>query len=205
MARKYELKKRAEKQEETRKRIVDALVELHGEVGPANTTIKAVAERAGVQRLTVYRHFPDEQSMFQACSAQFEEQNPAPDPVPWLEIGDPVERLRQALTELYAYYERAEQMMTNTLRDESEVPALAEAMQEYYQGLDAYKGILLGGWEVADVRQHLLEAAIFHAIWFESWRSLIRHQRLETFEAVELMTLMVDAAAGSDMPNSDLT
>jgi AcrR family transcriptional regulator len=195
MARKYELKKRAKKQEETRQRIVDALVELHGEVGPAQTTIKAVAERAGVQRLTVYRHFPDEQSMFQACSAQFEEQNPAPDPTPWLEISDPVERIRQALTELYAYYERAEQMMTNTLRDEPEVPALAEAMQEYYQGLEAYKSILLGGWDISEDSRSLLDAAIYHALWFETWRSLVRVQNLDQAEAVELMVGMVKCAA----------
>jgi AcrR family transcriptional regulator len=194
MARKYELKKRAKKQEETRQRIVDALVELHGEVGPAQTTIKAVAERAGVQRLTVYRHFPDEQSMFQACSAQFEEQNPAPDPTPWLEISDPVERIRQALTELYAYYERAEQMMTNTLRDEPEVPALAEAMQEYYQGLEAYKDILLGGWDVPEDCRRLLGAAIYHALWFETWRSLVRGQQLSREDAVELMVRMVNCA-----------
>src|SRR3954451_5643804 len=103
--RKYELKKRAERQAETRRRIVEATVQLHQEVGPSKTTISEVAERAGVQRLTVYKHFPDERSLLGACSAHWREHNPPPDPTGWAGIDDPDERLRGALTGLYGFYE----------------------------------------------------------------------------------------------------
>src|SRR3954471_19243501 len=122
--RKYELKKRAERQAETRRRIVQATEELHRTVGPAKTTISEVAERAGVQRLTVYNHFPEERELFAACSAHFRQENPAPDPAAWAEIADPDERLRTALTELYAYYERTEDMTGNVRRDAELLPAL---------------------------------------------------------------------------------
>src|ERR671929_225345 len=101
--RKYELKRRAEQQAETRRRIVEAIVALHREVGPARTTIKAITERAGVERLTVYRHFADETAMFQACSAHFAaEVVPPPDPAEWEGVGDRAERLRAALLAFYA-------------------------------------------------------------------------------------------------------
>lgn len=195
MPRKYELKQRAKKQEETRQRIVEALVELHEEVGPANTTIKSVAQRAGVQRLTVYRHFPDELSMFQACSAHFHAETPAPDPSEWMTISDPVERLRKGLWDLYAYYEQSEQMLGNILRDVPQMPALAQAAQPFQEALRSYTEILSDGWEVPESRRNLLQAAIGHAIWFETWRSLVRGQQLETDEAIQLMVSMVTCTA----------
>ena len=106
--RKYEQKRRAEQQEETRRRIVEAVVALHREIGPARTTIKAIAERAGVERLTVYRHFADEGALFAACDAHFRAETPPPDPAAWAEITDPAERLRAALLALYGYYRRGE-------------------------------------------------------------------------------------------------
>src|SRR6266852_9682488 len=110
MARKYELKERAESLNVTRERIVDATVELHDSFGPARTTISAIAERAGVQRLTVYRHFPDERSLLHACSSHWTGQNPKPDPSSWVSIADPEERLRTALTAIYAYFRKTERM-----------------------------------------------------------------------------------------------
>src|ERR671917_2473732 len=103
---KYELKKRAEKQEETRLRIVRATLELHESVGPALTTRSAIAESAGVTRPTVYSHFPDDLSLGKACSSLELSDNPLPDPRPWQEISDPEERLRSALTDLYSYFRR---------------------------------------------------------------------------------------------------
>ena len=103
MARKYELKQRAESLAATRERIVEATVALHDSLGPARTTISAIAERAGVQRLTVYRHFPDERSLFEACSGHWTAQNPAPDPSTWAAVDDPEERLGIALAEIYAF------------------------------------------------------------------------------------------------------
>ena len=122
--RKYKLKKRADEMAETRRRITEAAVGLHGTVGPARTTLSAVAERAGVQRHTVYRHFPSEADLFGACSAHFFTANPWPDLESWRAIDDPHQRLARALDELYAYYERTEAMFSNVLRDAVERPRL---------------------------------------------------------------------------------
>jgi AcrR family transcriptional regulator len=117
MGRKYELKRRATSQAQTRQRIVNAAVELHTTVGPARTTVSAIAERAGVQRHTVYNHFPDEQSLFLACSGLFVEQYPLPDPAPWLRIVDGEQRLRRGLAALYAYFEANAERFAPILRD----------------------------------------------------------------------------------------
>ena len=117
VARKYELKKRAEHQEETRQRLVAATVELHETIGPARTTVSAIADRAGVERKTFYRHFPDPDAILDACSAHYRSLNPPPDPHDWLAIQDPHERLRHGLVAAYRYYRRNERMMANVLRD----------------------------------------------------------------------------------------
>ena len=117
MTRKYELKKRAETVEETRRRIVEAAVELHGTVGPARTTVSAIADRAGVQRQTYYRHFPSERELLTACSGLWEEQHPPPDPEGLRALSDGLERLRAGLTGLYAFYEEGEGMLANVVRD----------------------------------------------------------------------------------------
>ena len=128
MARKYELKRRAERQEETRRRITEAAVELHGTVGPARASISAIAEKAGVQRLTVYRHFPDERALFAACTGHYLSENPPPDPEPWTGIADPEDRLRAALAEVYGYYRRNEPMMSNSVRDAEAKPVIYEVL-----------------------------------------------------------------------------
>ena len=135
----YRMRRRAELQEQTRLRITEAAVELHGTLGPARTSVTAVAERAGVERATVYRHFPDERSLFLACSGHWRAANPAPDPGAWAAIPDPDVRLREALTELYAFYGRTEPMLANLLRDEAVVPMVAELMAG---GFRAYVGAL---------------------------------------------------------------
>src|SRR4051794_39975816 len=120
----YRLKERARKQEETHRRITEATVELHRTVGASRTTIKAIAERAGVERLTVYRHFPDEASLFAACAAHWIAAHPPPDPSAWAAMGDPGRRLRVALGELYAWYDANERMLANNLRDAAALPEL---------------------------------------------------------------------------------
>src|SRR5690349_2946584 len=129
--RKYEKKVRAEQQAETRQRIVEATVALHREVGPARTTISAIAERAGVERLTVYRHFPDERSMFEACTAHYATMVPGPDPSAWAGIEQPAERLRAALLAFYDYYRRAEDVLTHAVRDVPQLPALAAVLSPW--------------------------------------------------------------------------
>ena len=115
--RKYELKQRGEQLEETRRRITEATIELHRTVGPAATQISEIARRAGVQRVTVYNHFPDDASLLAACSAHWRALHPAPDPAAWLATGDPGTRLRLGLGELYAWYRETEPMTANVLRD----------------------------------------------------------------------------------------
>src|SRR5918994_1280739 len=126
--RKYELKKRAEEMAETHLRITEAAIELHGTVGPSRTTMTAVAERAGVERRTLYRHFPTEADLFEACSSHYFAANPWPDLGDWRAIRDPQERLERALDELYAYYERTEPMLSNVLRDAELVDLARDAM-----------------------------------------------------------------------------
>jgi AcrR family transcriptional regulator len=129
MARKYKLKRRAERQDETRQRIVDAAVELHTTIGPARTSVSAVAERAGVERHTVYRHFPDERSLFLACSSQYAERRPMPDAEAWTSMADPELRLRRGLTELYAYYAEHGAELMPILRDIDIHPLTRETVE----------------------------------------------------------------------------
>ncbi|MEA2397286.1 MAG: hypothetical protein QOK25_842 [Thermoleophilaceae bacterium] len=194
--RKYELKKRAELQEETRCRIVEATVDLHREVGPANTTISAVAERAGVQRLTVYRHFPDERGLIRACSAHWRSQHPAPDPSQWPGIADPVERLRTALQGFYAYYGGDERMAANVRRDAPTVPALAEVISDLPAFMAMVVEILAPGWGARGARRARLVAALGHVLDFDTWRSLERRQGLAPAAAVEVALAMVRGVAG---------
>src|SRR5438045_6485085 len=127
----YTLKRRAERQDETRQRIVEAAIELHQTIGPTATTISEIAERAGVGRVTVYRHFPDELTLAGACSGLYFERNPPPEPSEWKEIADPTERLRTALGEVYAYHRATEPMMTHALADARDHPVL----QPYHEHL----------------------------------------------------------------------
>ena len=195
MVRRYKLKRRAERQEDTRHRIVEATVSLHESVGPAWTTVSAVAEKAGVQRLTVYRHFPDERSLLDACSAHWVATNPAPDPTTWRKIRDPEERLAEALGEIYAFYGRTEPMMANLVRDAPKIPALAELLAAYGQYLAAARDILAAGWGARGKRRELLLAALGHALDFATWRSLVRGQGLDRDLAVEFMVRAARCAA----------
>lgn len=182
--------------QETRRRIVEATRELHEEVGPAATTITAIAERAGVQRLTVYRHFPDGEGLVRACSADWSDDHPLPDPASWSGIDDPGERLRRALAGLYAYYRRGAGMLEKVLRDEGEVGELAEVMAPWWAYMREVAGGLAAGWGIDAGRQRLVRAAVGHALAFSTWRSL-DGQGLSDEEAVDLMARLVgDAADG---------
>src|SRR6187551_1817093 len=117
MSRTYTLKRRAEQQADTRRRIVEAAVDLHSSVGPALTTLSMVAEKAGVQRHTLYAHFPDERSLFLACSGLAHERDPLPDAAPWREIVEPRQRLETGLSAIYGWYQRNAGLLANILRD----------------------------------------------------------------------------------------
>ena len=185
--RKYEKKRRAELEAETRRRITETAVELHGTVGPARTSISAIAERAGVRRSTVYRHFPDEESLFDACSSHWAEANPLPDMEAWAAIEDPDERLRTALTELYGFYRRTERMMENLLRDEATVPLVADRFATYHGYIAAARDILMQGHAERGRGRDEARAAIGHALAFHTWQSLTRDQGLDDKRAVALM------------------
>src|SRR5438552_9146669 len=124
----YRMKRRAELEALTRRRITESAVALHGTLGPAYTSISAIAEHAGVRRSTVYRHFPDEAALFAACSSHWLAANPPPNLDAWRAIERPDERLRAALEELYAYYRRTERMRENVLRDEASVPLISKSL-----------------------------------------------------------------------------
>src|SRR4051812_9399836 len=111
----YRKKRRAELEAETRRRITETAVELHGTLGPSRTSMSAVAERAGVRRSTLYRHFPDEEALFAACSSHWAAANPLPDIGSWAATADPEVRLRAALEELYGFYRRTHGMMENLI------------------------------------------------------------------------------------------
>ena len=191
--RRYQLKQRAAQQEETRRRIVAATVALHEAVGPARASISAIAERAGVERLTVYRHFPDEQALFAACSHQFQTEHPLPDPACWRQIADPAARLQQALATVYAYHRGTAAMMTKVLRDAETHPVLQALLVPYDAYWTLVRDLLATGWLVRGRRRTLLLAAIGHALELQTWCSLVQRQGLPEAQAVELMVGLVRA------------
>lgn len=193
--RKYEKKQRAEAEAQTRLRITESAVELHGTLGPAQTTMSAVAEHAGVRRSTLYRHFPDERALFGACSAHWAENNPPPDISRWEQIKDPEERLSQALDEMYAYYRRVGGMIDKLLRDENAVPVVAEKFAAYHQFLATAGDILMKGRGLRGNAAKRTRAAIGHALAFRTWQDLTEAQSLSDDQAVQLMSALVGAAA----------
>lgn len=193
VVRPYRKRRRAEAEAETRQRITEAAVKLHRTVGPARTTWSAIAEEAGVQRGTVYRHFPDLATLFDACSSHYMGLNPLPDPAPWAEIADPELRLRRALTELYAWFGRTEDMTERVLRDIALMPPL-RAVARFFAYFEQLQSLLVKGRRERGHTRARVAAAIGHALAFPTWQSLVREQGLDDEDAVELMVGMVAAA-----------
>jgi AcrR family transcriptional regulator len=182
----YRMKKRAELEEATRRRITESAVALHGTVGPARTSVSALAEHAGVRRSTVYRHFPDEASLFAACTAHWTAANPVPEIEAWAGIEDPDERLRAALAALYPYYRRTAAMLENLIRDEPVSELVREHFAAYRGYIAAARETLLRGRARARER-----AAIGHALAFATWRSLALDEGLDDGQAIELVIRLV--------------
>jgi AcrR family transcriptional regulator len=197
MARSYDLKRRAERQEETRRRIVEAAVELHQEEGPAATTVSDIARRAGVGRVTVYRHFADETEILRACSGLYFQRHPPPDPEKWRAVENSVDRLRLGLAETYAYHRETEEMMTPVLADIPE----HEVVQPYFELWSHATDVLLDPWRSRGRRRSMLRAGIALALSFHTWRQLVREQGLSEEQAIELAMRLVSerepAAAGT--------
>jgi AcrR family transcriptional regulator len=186
MKRRYQLKARAERQAETRRRIVEAAVGLHTTVGPAATSISAIAESAGVQRHTVYAHFPDEATLFGACSAHWAAANPFPDTSAWSADVDPERRLRTALSAVYQWYEGVEPALVLFARDAEAVPGNVRDARL------AQLGLLADG--LCGSRRKVVRAAVGHALAFETWRSLVRQEGLSRRQAVDAMVRFVAGA-----------
>lgn len=180
--------------EATRRRIVAAAVDLHTTVGPAHTTVSAVAQRAGVQRLTVYRHFPRDEDLFRACVVHGWERFPPPDPQAWARIRDPERRLRAALAELYEYYGGVGDAFLVLLRDFPLVPDLAALNAPYFAQWGKMRDVLATGWRRRGRHRRLLLAALEHALDLTTWHSLVRERGLADEEAVELLTGLVRSA-----------
>ena len=197
--RKYTQTLRAEQQSETRRRIVEAVYALHGELGPARTTIKAIAERAGVERLTVYRHFADEGEIFAACNAHFLAETPPPHPGDWAGVIEPAPRLRAALLAFYGYYRRVEAWIGKALRDAQELPALAAVMAPWGRFVEAVCDDLLAAWAPSDGARPRLAAAIGHALRFDTWRSLTQFEGLDDARAADLMVDLARAAVAQEV------
>ena len=190
--RKYELKKRAEEMAETHLRITEAAIELHGTVGPSRTTLSAVAKRAGVERRTLYRHFPTEADLFVACSSHYFTANPWPDLDSWRAVPDPNERLERALDELYSYYERTEPMLSNVHRDAELVELARDAVAPLHAYLEEAAELLTVGRRVGGPRRHLLVGALRHALAFPTWHSLTSNG-ISRANAAMLVTALVEA------------
>jgi AcrR family transcriptional regulator len=191
----YKMKRRAELEAQTKQRITESAVELHGTLGPARTSIKAVAEHAGVPRSTVYRHFADDEALFGACSAHWAAENPPPDVSRWQRVADPDERLEVALDELYAFYRRAGGMLDKCLRDEAAVPVVGRLMGAYHQLMEMMTEILMRGRGLRGKARDRTRAAIGHAIAFRTWQQLTEEGELGDEAAADLMRRLVAAAA----------
>ena len=189
MTRTYTLKRRAEQQAETRRRIVEAAVDLHSSVGPALTTLSMIADRAGVQRHTLYAHFPDERSLFLACSGLVVERDPPPDAEPWRSIEDGRERLRIGLKAIYGWFARNAEMAGCVLRDAEYHPLTREVTEMRLGPHFAAHHQVLGSKLTAKQR------AVLHlALSFYTWRALVRESGLKPDAAVEVMVQAIECA-----------
>jgi AcrR family transcriptional regulator len=194
MNRRYRQTRRAQATAETRRRIVEATIQLHTTVGPASTTISAIAEKAGVERLTVYRHFPREEDLLRSCVSHGWERFPPPDHRAWAKIADPEQRLGTALAELYAYYGGVGDAFLIIVRDFPRVPTLAALNAPYFEKWDEMRDVLARGWKRRGRHRRALLAAIAHSLDLATWESLVRRNGLPETDAVELLVRMVRCA-----------
>ncbi len=211
--RRYELKERARRLEDTRRRITEAAVELHGSVGPARTTVSEIAKRAGVRRMTVYNHFPTDAELLDACSSHWVSRNLPPDPASWAGIEDPDVRTYRAIAEMYAYYRRSGEMLEHTLRDGALVPALDEILdRKWWPVIERVVDSLMVGRGASSTGEggsagtrgpapvmSEVRAALRLAVDFWTWRTLT-DEGLGDEEAAALQARMVASlgAPGSD-------
>lgn len=189
--RRYVMKKRAESEEQTRLRITESAVALHGSVGPSRTTMLSIAEHAGVPRSTLYRHFPCESALFDACTNHWFAMNPLPELSRWEAVQDVDQRLRTALAALYTWYRRTQNMMSNVFRDEEVMPIVKQKAMGFRLYLEAVRESLLKGRRIRRAGRDRMHAAVGHALAFSTWRSLAVEQGLDDASCVDLMFLWI--------------
>ena len=192
VTRNYEMVKRRDKVAETRRRIAQATYELHATIGPAQATMGRIAERSGLPRQTIYRNFPNTLELFRGCIAFGLERHPFPDPAPWATISDRLERLRAGLTEMYAWFELEEGVMTNTMRDRGLFPDAAAAMLPVDESFQNCYEVLAGGWDLTAAA-----AVVALAIDFAVWKKLRREHRMPSGAIVNFWT---DLARCGEVP-----
>lgn len=201
----YTLRQRKARLDETRLRITAAAFELHATLGPSRTTISAIADRAGVQRHTVYHHFPDLDTLYAACTAHGLQVSGVPDPEGWASIGDPLARLRHGLAELFAWFRRNERMLATILGDamatEMAEPPAADGPEPdlFDRRMGAILQTLSAGWTCPAAARPALAAVLAHAIAFETWRSLTR-AGLSDEAACNLLVAVADGVTRGVLP-----
>jgi len=193
--RKYEMRERAHQVARTRARIAAVTAELHEEVGPARTTVAEIARRAGVERLTVYRHYPDELALFGACQAHFLAEAPPPDPGAHAGVADPDARLEAVLADLYGWYREHRRMVRNVTRDAELLPALEEALAPQREAMGRAVELLLQGRGLRGRRRALVATALGLVLSFRTWEALTA-AGLDDGEAARLAVAMVAGAVG---------
>ncbi|WP_353816348.1 TetR/AcrR family transcriptional regulator [Agromyces sp. SYSU T00266] len=195
MARRYEQKARAEQQEQTRRRIVEAALELHRTVGPGESSFSAVAEHAGVQRSTLYRHFPDDRALFLACSGLHVDEHPFPDAAPWRAIAPPRARAESGIGAVYGYWAENESLIANVLRDAERDPVLHEVNELRMGGPMALaRDVLVEAWPERARTPELVAAAAL-AVDFRTWQTLVRRSGLDQAAAAAFMASSLAVAA----------
>jgi AcrR family transcriptional regulator len=199
MARRYRLKARAARQDDNRRRIVEAAYHLHMTIGPSRTSASAIARLAGVRRPTVQRQFPDLASLFTACTLHGAQLDPPPDAAAWQQIADPRQRLLRALCEIYPYYRRGRIALADQANFEG-VPGLETLWAAMAQRREWERAVLVEGWDVPESGREWLLAGLGHAIDFLTWRSLTEGQSLDDEKAALLMTEMVGGIAERGEP-----
>jgi len=195
VTRKYELRKRADKVADTRRRIIEATVELHRTAGPARTGVSEIARRTGLRRVTVYDHFPDDAALIAACSSHWRSLHPGPDPAAWARIEPPAARLRTLVVAVYRWYRETEPMTANILRDADLVPAMRDVLDGgLFMWLAAVRATLEAPFATPVGVSERVRAAIRLAVDFHAWRALAP---LGDSEAADLAARLVEAAAAS--------
>ena len=176
--------KRAELMDRTRRQITEAAVRLHTSVGPSATSMSAVADEAGVTRVTLYRHFPSSEALFGACMAHWRALHPSPDPAEWRAVSSFEQRVRRAVAEVYAWYGENGDDLFPLYRDAAFTPASTIAARR--ANTDRMVESILAGLELPLAHRRRLVAICGHLLRFWTWHSLRVEQGMSANEASEV-------------------